>query len=392
MAWTEQTLSGRWRGGYRTAQGKRRYRTFDRKRDAERWATAQEHAVAEGSQRDPARGRMTWAAWCEQWWGSRQLEPGALRSQVSLRDHHVLPRWGHVPLNEIAHIDIQTWVNGLTAKLSASSTQQTYYMLSSSMKAAVRAGIIDVSPCFGVKLPRRPPAPERYLTDDELDAVLHHLDQPYRTLVELLSETGLRIGEAVALHQHRVDFDAMKIDVIENWGDRQMRAYPKSKRRRTVPLSDHLAYVLREHLTTRPVEPNCGFPHARGSTCRSGLVLLGPRGAVIDPHNFSNVQWSETLALSGIGHARVHDLRHSYAARLVTAGVPLARLQQLLGHESVTTTMRYAHLIDDGHDEVRSALARRGQGTKRGTNRRIQPATDEYAPRPVTILRPGQTA
>jgi integrase len=368
VAWTESTPSGKWRGAYRTADGRRRYKTFDHKRAAERWAQSEEQKVVDGSRRDPARGRMTWARWCEQWWPSRSLETGALRSQVSLRDHHVLPRWGTVPLNEISHLDIQTWVNQLGKVLSASSTQQTYYMLSASMKAAVRAGVLDVSPCFGVKLPRRPPAPERYLSDQEVDDLFHHFDEPYRTLVEVLVETGMRIGEAVALHRHRVDFDRLTIDVIENWADHTMRAYPKSKRRRTLPISAHLAGVLSAHLAGREGATRCGFAHVKGSPCRSEVVILGPRGAVIDAHNFSNVKWSEALALSGIGHARVHDLRHTYASRMLSAGVSLARLQLLLGHEAITTTMRYAHLIDDGHDEVRDALARRGQGAGRGTN------------------------
>lgn len=369
MAWTEQTPSGKWRGGYRTAEGKRRYRTFPHKRAAERWAQSEEQKVVDGSRRDPARGRMRWIDWSEQWWPSRKLEPGALRSQVSLRDHHVMPRWGEVPLNEIDHMSIQKWVNALTPGLSASSTQQAYYQLSSGLKAAVRAGVLDVSPCFGIRLPRRPPAPERYLSDAEIAAVFHHLDHPYRLLVEVLLDTGLRIGEAVALHEHRLDWDAMTLDVVEKWDTNAhtVQAYPKGKRRRTVPLTPHLAGLLTAHLADRPRRNSCGFEHEKGSACRSALIMVGPRGAVIDPHNFTNVKWSEALALSGIGHARVHDLRHTYAARLVTADVSMSRLQRLLGHESVTTTQRYSHLIDDGYDEVRDALARHDQGTRQGT-------------------------
>lgn len=367
MAWTERTPSGRWRGGYRTADGKRRYRTFDHKKPAERWAQSEEQKVVDGSRRDPARGRMTWSTWCAQWWPSRQLEPGALRSQVSLRTHHVMPRWGHVPINEITHLDIQTWVITLTPRLSASSAQQAYYQLSASLKAAVRAGVLDVSPCVGVKLPRRPPAPERYLSDDEVDRLFKHFDWPYRTLVELLLDTGMRIGEAVALHEHRINWEAATIDVVENWADQLMRSYPKGKRRRTVPLTDHLAEVLTAHLDASPPQDQCGFTHVRGSVCRSGLVLLGGRGAVIDPHNFTNNRWSEALTAAKIGHARVHDLRHTYASRVITAGVSISRLQRLLGHESIMTTQRYTHLLDDGHDEVRAALSRHDQGTRQGT-------------------------
>ena len=371
MAWTEKTPSGRVRGCYRTAEGKKRYKTFDHAKAAKRWAEAEEQKVVDGSRRDPARGRMKWSTWADQWWPSRQLEPGALRSQTSLREHYVEPRWGDVPLNEIDHLSVQTWVNGLTPHLSASSAQQAYYQLSASLKAAVRAGLLDASPCYGIRLPRRPPAPERYLSDAELGAVLHHMDGVYRVLVEVLVETGMRIGEAVVLHEHRIDWDARTIDVIEKWDqyEKVIRAYPKGKKRRTVPLTDHLAEVLAAWLADVPVYTGCGFAHEKGSLCRSALVMVGPRGAVIDPHNFTNVKWSDAIDRAGIGHARPHDLRHTYASRLITGGVSIARLQKLLGHDSITTTERYAHLISEGHDEVRDALARHNRGAPQGADR-----------------------
>lgn len=397
MAWTEETPPSRsfpkggWRGVYRTADGKKRYRTFTHKRAAQRWADAEEQKVVDGSRRDPSKGRMKWATWCDQWWPSRQLEPGAMRSQVSLRDHHLIPRWGDVPLNEIEHIDIQKWVNGLTPALSASSTSQAYYQLSSSMKAAVRAGIIDVTPCYGVRLPRRPPAPERYFKDEEIDVLFKQFDGVYRALVEVLLDTGLRIGEAVALHEHRINWSLKTIDVVEKWDihSREFSAYPKGKKRRTVPLTARLGGILSRWMENEPKRSSCGFAHEKGSPCRSGLVLLGPRGAVIDPHNFTNVKWAGALAEAKVGHARTHDLRHTYAARLVTGGVSLWRLQSLLGHESITTTQRYAHLIDDGHDEVRTALARHDQETRQGTTSLSDLASARRRRDDRTELRPA---
>jgi integrase len=302
------------------------------------------------------------------------MEAGYARSQVTLCKHYVEPRWAKSSLNEIDHPAIQLWVNNLTPRLSASTVRQCYYQLSASLKDAVRAGIIDYSPCYGIRLPTLPPAPERYLTDDEVDAVFCHLGGSNRLLVECLLDSGLRIGEAVALHRPRIDFTAGTIDVVEKWDlySREIRAYPKGKRRRTVPLTDHLAELLRHWFAAHPgTKRQCGFAHEKGSVCRGEIAFLGERDAVIDPHNFTNRTWARALRHAGIGHARPHDLRHTYASRLLTGGVSLSRLQLLLGHESITTTQRYAHLINDGHDEVRAALVRppredqgAGQGAK----------------------------
>lgn len=373
MAWTEELPPNkagvvRHRGGYRLANGKKRYRTFDKERDADRWANAEEQKVVDGSRRDPASGRMRWGDWCERWWPSRTMEPGTSRSQLSLLENHVRPRWADIPLNEIEHLDVQSWVNGLTPGLSASSARQCFYQLSASMKAAVRAGHIAYSPCFGVALPTLPPAPERYLSTDEIDELFFHFDGVYRLLVEVLLDTGMRLGEAVALHRHRIDFEAKTIEIIEVWDqyNKVIKSYPKGKRRRTVPLTPNLERLLNDWFRSHPPKTSCGFTHAKGSTCRSELAMPGPRGAVIDPHNFTGVKWKLALDLAGLGHARPHDLRHTYASRLVRAGVPMARVQRLLGHDSITTTERYSHLEDDGHDEVRAALARPVKGAAEG--------------------------
>lgn len=398
MAWTEELPPDRngvvrYRGVYRLADGRKRRKTWDHKRAALRWATAEEQKVVDGSTRDPAKGRMRWEAWCDTWWPSRKLEPGALRSQVSMRDNHVLPKWGDTPLNEITHLAVQSWVNKLTPGLSSSSARQCFYLLSASMKAAVRAGLIDTSPCFGVRLPTLPPAPERYLTDDEIDTLFFHFDGVYRLLVELLLETGLRLGEAVALHLHRIDFEAKTIEVVEVWDQYQrvIKSYGKGKRRRTVPLTPHLEALLTEWVTKHPPKATCGFEHAKGSRCRSDVAMPGPRGAIIDPHNFTGVKWKNALADSGIGHARPHDLRHTYASRLVTAGVPMARVQKLLGHDSITTTARYSHLSDEGHDEVLAALAKRAQGAPERANRPTDLDAARQRKRTENTARPAKT-
>jgi len=401
MAWTEELLpnkSGtvRFRGAYRNAQKKIRYKTFDHKSAALRWAYAEEQKVAEGSRRDPARGRLKWGTWCEQWWPIRKMESGTANSQVSMRDLYVMPRWGDVALNDIEHADLQIWVNELSRKLSASSTRLCYYQLSASMKAAVPK-LLPYSPCVGVALPTLPSAPERYLTFDEADALFFHLDGVYRLLVETLLETGMRIGEAVALHRHRVDFEQKTIDVVERWDAYVgiVKAYPKGKRRRTVPLTPRLAGLLLAWYEMHPDgSRRCTVPHDRGSVCRSALVHPSPgNGKVVDPKDFSLRPWRNALERSEIGHARIHDLRHTYASRIVTAGVSLSVLQALLGHSSIKTTERYAHLLTDNHDEVRAALALRpAEGANEGADQLTHLDTARHKKMQRNLSRPGKTA
>jgi integrase len=367
MAWTEDLPPNKdgvvkVRGFYRLANGNKRSRTFTHKRAAMRWASAEEQKVIEGSRKDPAKGRMTLAAWYEKFWQTKVLEPGSVRSQVTLWRNHVEPRWGNVPLRDIERNDVQIWVNELRGKkkLSASTTRQAYYVLSGAMKGAVEANIIDSTPCMPgiMKLPRKPPAPKRYFTAKEIEALLTELPEPYRTLVIIMLETGMRIGEAAGLHWFRVDFDRRTVDIVEQWdSDDRIMKFPKSKKGRTVPMSDLLAETLKARWESREEWPlKCGFRHVEGSPCRSGLVVAGPRGAVIDRHNFRASSWQRALRKAKVSYAGTHTNRHTYASRLVTNGVSLSRVQELLGHGDIVTTQRYSHLQDDGFDEVRAAL------------------------------------
>lgn len=390
----------RWRGRYRDAAGKKRSRTFDTKAAALRWSGEEEAKVHRGARSDPAAARMRWGDWCDRWHPSRRLEFSTLRTQDSRIRTHVRPRWGDVPLIDISRLDVQRWVNELGRHKSASITRQCYRVLSASLSAAVAEGVLAANPCVKITLPVPPTDEERFLSDDEIGALLYHLDGRYRVLVELLLGTGLRIAEAAGLHSSRVDFERGRIHVVEVYEspERVMRGYPKSKRRRSVPLDDDLAHLLRAWTDAHPPARSCGREHI-GNRCPGGLLLTGPKGAPLDPWNFERRQWRTAAIAAGLADnegtddeprwrltATPHDCRHSYASGLVQAGVSIERLQLLLGHESITTTQRYAKLREtDGWDEVRGALQDRSR-------RRPDGAADGPNPRPTatTADQPGR--
>lgn len=388
MAWAEKRPDGRWRGIYRDPTGRKRSKSgFARKNLAVNWASEQETSRA-----DPDGPRTRWSDWCDQWWAARRTEVSTEKSAQSKLDRHVRPAWDEVKLGEITRLDVQTWVNRLARKLGASTVRQCYYLLSNSLKLAVVHGLLDGNPSLGVTLPDLPTAQERYLSTTEVDQVFYHLDTRWRILCELLVGTGLRIGEAAGLHADRLHLHASppRIDVVDVWVPkaRRMRAYPKGKKRRSVPIPAHLAARLTAWLDQHPPGRSCGEKHD-GGVCRSGLVVTNTRGRPVDPNHFNHRQWATAVDLSEIGHARPHDLRHTWASRLVQAGVSLERVRDLAGHSSVTTTERYGHLQPDAWDDVLAALE--DQGAEKGAPSPTTPSDGNGRRNGLRAVSPAST-
>lgn len=384
MAWTERR-DKTWRGGYRDSSGRRRYgsrdpntgKPFSTERAALRWASAMEDEARRGSALDPQGPRMRWGEWRATWYPTRATEASTERGMEPKLRLHVAPRWDDVKLGDVARLDVQRWVNELgRTGMAAASVRQCYYLLRSSLQAAVSHGLLAANPCQGVKLPTLPQGQERYLTDAELDAVFYRLDGVHYVTAHLLLGTGLRLAEVAGLHWSRLDLSRQRVDVVDVWDGPEgvMKAYPKGRKRRTVPITDELADLLARWHDRNPAGVSCGRTHGTGGGCRSSLVVSGARGAPLNGHNYTERVWKPATELAGIGAARVHDLRHTYASRLVTAGVSIQRVSRLLGHASVQTTERYAHLMDEGHEEVRAALSpgRGDEGTGQGTTARVR--------------------
>lgn len=183
------------------------------------------------------------------------------------------------------------------------------------------------NPVSGQKL-REPEGRIRWLTKIEakrlIDAAGYETDH-LADAIALTLYTGMRRDELLSLEWSRVDLQA---GLIHLQADKT-----KSKRGRTVPLSEEAKDVIRARSQYRA--KHC--PGSRYVICSS------------DGQRFLDLKRSFKTALrtSGIDDFRWHDLRHTFAAWLITAGVRLPEVRDLLGHSSIRMTERYAHLAPE---------------------------------------------
>jgi integrase len=151
-----------------------------------------------------------------------------------------------------------------------------------------------------------------------------------KPLITVAIETGMRAGELFALDWRKVNLKERLIQVVTgSSGD------TKSGKARWVPITDAAHTALRK-LNPRPAGP-----------------VFAYQG---EPLQRVTRSWYRACREAKI-KARFHDLRHTACTRMISAGIPVPRVQQIAGHSSILTTMQYVHLDPRQADDVRAAMA-----------------------------------
>jgi len=346
MPYPEKLPSGRWRGVYRDAEGRKRTvpGTFGNKTLARNAAIAAEGDSRKKDWKSPEARARTWGEWAEEWWPTRDIEDSTAKRQLTQRVKHLDPQWGGVPLEDISRQDVRAWAVSLMKEqgLSRASAQKLTLMLSASFSAAMDHRIVDFNPASRLKLGEVKSTHVRYLAPEEAAALRATTSNPIDDAVlSTLFGAGLRWGEANGLQVGRVSLRMKEIMVADVWDSvgRRLKTYPKDRRQRPVPIPDWLVERL---------EP---LVHGR----RSGFVFE-KNGFILDYSNWRKKVWLPGVQLADLAPLKIHDTRHTYASFLAAAGFSLMEIGQLLGHEDPSTTQIYAHLVNPNGARVRAAL------------------------------------
>jgi integrase len=342
---------------YDTLEGKRhrvRYRSggrehavgFVRKEDAETFASilgdGRGNRVAEALAWVAAKESQVESATFGQWFPVYIRSLSGITART-IHDYQAVHRryltgFDAMPLKLITRIHIADLVNDLDRRgLAPKTIKNVVHLMSSVMTLAVEEGHIARNPVRRVRLPKKAAGSEaepKFLSIEEVAALVDATPVHYQPLVTFLFGTGLRWSEATALQARHVNLDAGTVRVERAWkripGGWEIGAPKSEKSRRTInPAVDALVAV----------EPLLGKP--------SDLVFTTPLGKVVRHANFYNRVWVPSCAKAGLDpRPSPHDARHTFASWLLSDGIGLEAVQDQLGHESYETTRKvYAHLL-----------------------------------------------
>jgi integrase len=246
--------------------------------------------------------------------------------------HHLQPSFGRMRLNQITKVQITRLLQAKSAEGLAPATVNRvlvllHFMFNKALEWTVPG--LKENPARGVKSLPVNNKRERYLTPEEAGRLRKALEKsPNQTLsyaLIFLLLTGARRQEALSARWSDIDLD------------RRIWRVPQAKsgKSRHIVLSDAALECL-----GRARE----FVASLGSTAQKRSPFVFPSAKTGEPMTTLYKGWHNIRCQAGLRDLRIHDLRHSYASALVNNGVPLYEVQKLLGHASIKTTERYAHL------------------------------------------------
>lgn len=242
-----------------------------------------------------------------------------------------------ISLNTLRQLEIRDFRAWLASRSSRDYSKTSNARALSSIRHFYRylerEGLIENPAIFLVSIPKlNKPLPRALSSAQAMSAIemtSEMNEEPWiakrdEALLMLIYGCGLRISEALSLQVN---------DVLSAKGSLMITG--KGNKQRHVPLLPIVTQTLRDYLRL------CPF-HADGN--RHTSLFLGARGGTLQPAIFQKMLQQVRAQLGLPDSATPHAFRHSYATHLLASGADLRDIQELLGHESLSTTQRYTHV------------------------------------------------
>ncbi|MDB5302107.1 MAG: Tyrosine recombinase XerC [Phycisphaerales bacterium] len=248
----------------------------------------------------------------------------------------------------LAYLYGQNYTKSTTARKLA--TLRSFY------KFLIRRGIVSASPLITIRTPKQE---KRLPKCMDLEQVQKLLEAPGdndllaardRAMLEVLYSSGIRVSELVELETQDLDLQ-----------EGVLRVRGKGRKDRLTPIGSQAIKALQRYFELRALEPRCQGAHA-------ARVFLNKHGESLSTRSVRR-KLDKYLVQAGLDPGiSPHTLRHSFATHLLNNGADLRSVQELLGHQSLSTTQIYTHLSTSRMKEVYDSAHPRSGATDSETD------------------------
>ena len=239
---------------------------------------------------------------------------------------------GAKTLETVTYLEVRAYLAVLKDKnFSKSSMARKLASIRSCFKYLAREKVIQHNPAAGIQTPKRDKKLPDFLNQEEMANLL---DAPTsssweekrdKSILELLYSSGLRVSELVGLNHGDVDLTSGTL-----------RVRGKGKKERMVPVGSVAAQAMKNYFAIKP-------PRDAGDSLENS-VFKNRLGGRLTDRSVRRMILKYTRRIALARDVSPHMLRHSFATHMLDRGADLRSVQELLGHENLSTTQIYTHV------------------------------------------------
>lgn len=293
----------------------------------------------------------------DRWLDSKSVRVNTKVNYGIIVSRHIVPALGDWPLSKIRPLVIQDLIDAKKKEgLAPATVRHIHRVLYGAFAFAVHNEMVGRNPALKTALPALPQgtteAEQHALTVEQANRLRRFLrGQRGETMFSLALFTGLRRGELLGLRWSDVDLVNATIDVRQavqrllRGGGLACVPLKTVRSRRQVSLMRFLVPMLTAHKAAQAARKLKLGPRWQSDPAFGDLVFPHQTGGPLDPRNVTRI-FQRCCKQAGLGHFRLHDLRHTAATFAHAAGASAKEIQDMLGHSSIAVTMNiYTHLF-----------------------------------------------
>ncbi len=236
-------------------------------------------------------------------------------------------------LKDISVEDILNYLSDLKKELNPKSVNRHISALKGFYNYLVEEKIIKTSPLENISVLKTERNLPKYLTISEVDTLLNFplvttFDYRNKAMLEVMYATGLRVSELVSLEYSNVDLYNSII-----------RVKGKGKKERIVPIGETASFYLNKYMEE--------YRNALLKKQSYNELFLNNHGKPITRNGFNFILENIRVKTKIDKKLTPHVLRHSFATHLLEGGADIRSIQEMLGHENISTTNIYTHVVNE---------------------------------------------